>query len=90
MADEQDRAAHELIAEIYGTISALREDGREATAIVLPPEHYRILQEYRRRIGSVPEGLPDYLGQYDLFGIPLYTDNGDRVQIRAKRMEKKR
>jgi hypothetical protein len=87
MTEERDRNAQELIATVYGRIRQLREEGKEATAIILPPEQYRVLQEYRGRIGDVPEGFPDYLGKYDLFGIPLYTDQRESVVIRAKRME---
>ncbi len=87
MTEDRDRAAHEVIATVYGRIRELRDDGKEAVAIILPPQQYRVLQEYRRRIGDVPEGLPDYLGKYDLFGIPLYTDQRESIVIRAKRME---
>ncbi len=87
MTGDQDRQVHELIAQVYGRISTLREEGKEAMAIVLPPHQYRLLQEYRRRIGDVPGGLPDYLGKYDLFGVPLYTDQRENVVIRARKIE---
>jgi len=86
MGDETRKTAQALIAEIYGRIYSLRNEGREATAIVLPPAQYRLLQEYRANLGDVPAGLPDYLGRYDLFGIPLYTDNGTDIVIRARRI----
>lgn len=85
MDDATVRSAQELIAGIYGRIHALREEGKEATAIVLPPAQYKLLQRYRNGIGDVQNGLPDYLGRYDLFGIPLYTDNEQRVVIKSRR-----
>jgi len=86
--DETVRAAQELIAAVYGRIVSLREQGKEATKIVLPPRDYQILQEYRRTMGDVPQGLPDYLGRYDLFGIPLYTDSREHVVIQARPVER--
>lgn len=87
MIDERKRAAQELVAGIYGRLSSLRDAGKEATAIVLPPDTYRLLQEYRNNLGEVAAGLPDYLGRYDLFGIPLYTDTGTDVVIKSRRSE---
>ncbi|MDA3948646.1 MAG: hypothetical protein PF508_05410 [Spirochaeta sp.] len=85
MIDERKRAAQELIAGIYGRLCSLRDADKEATAIVLPPDSYRLLQEYRNNLGEVPAGLPDYLGRYDLFGIPLYTDTRTDVVIKSRR-----
>lgn len=82
--NEPPLRAEELIAEIYGKITALRETGRDARAIVLPIHHYRILQEYRAQLGEVREGFVDYLGQYELFGIPIYTDGGDAIVIKTR------
>ncbi|TVR70192.1 MAG: hypothetical protein EA427_06510 [Spirochaetaceae bacterium] len=85
--DRDDSAAsprpEEIIAAVYGRIRSLREEGRTATAIILPPAMYRILQDYRARLGEVPGGLPDYLGKYELFGVPLYTDTGTDIVIRS-------
>ncbi len=80
---EDEPRAEEIIAEIYGRISSLRDRGREPEAIVLPMEYYRLLQLYRARLGDTPEGFRDYLGKYELFGVPLYTDNGTDIVIRA-------
>lgn len=75
--------AEEIIAALYGRIAALREEGRDVTAIVLPPAYYRSIQAYRSRLGEVRDGLPDYLGKYELFGLPLYTDAGTEIVIRT-------
>lgn len=75
--------AEEIIAELYGSISRIRETGKVVTAIVLPVPVYRTLQDYRGTLGEIREGLPDYLGKYDLFGIPIYTDGGEEVIIKT-------
>lgn len=75
--------AEEIIAELYGSIAKIREDGRTVTAIVLPVALYRLIQEYRGTLGETQAGLPDYLGKYDLFGIPIYTDGGNEVIIKT-------
>lgn len=79
--------AEEIIAAVYGHISRLREQGKAPSAIVIPPGYYRILQDYRARLGDAPQGASDYLGKYELFGIPLYTDNGSDIVIRTKAQE---
>lgn len=82
--DEVSSRAEYIIAEVYGTVRKIREDGRRVYAIVLPISHYRIIQDYRARLGEVKEGLPDYLGRYELFGIPIYTDGGDAIVIKTR------
>jgi hypothetical protein len=77
--------AEEIIAAVYAQLSALREKGRRPSAIVMPPGLYRIVQGYRALLGDVPDGLPDYLGKYDLFGVPIYTDGGEKIVIRTNR-----
>jgi hypothetical protein len=51
----------------------------------MPPALYQVVQRYRSLLGDVPEGLPDYLGKYDLFGVPIYTDGGETIVIRTSR-----
>ncbi|MEX2443682.1 MAG: hypothetical protein WD492_08765 [Alkalispirochaeta sp.] len=75
--------AEEIIAELYGSVARIRETGKSVTAIVLPMSLYRTIQEYRATLGETRQGLPDYLGKYDLFGIPIYTDGGDDVIIKT-------
>ena len=70
---------------MYGQIHALRQQGRVPTGIVLPHNLYQVIQEYRSGLGEVPGGLPDYLGRYDLFGLPIYTDGGETIVIKARR-----
>lgn len=82
--DNSSPRAEEIIAEIYGSIHGLRDTGREPRAIVLPPSYYRTLQDYRATLGDVREGLSDYLGRYELFGIPIYTDGGDQIVIKTR------
>jgi hypothetical protein len=81
-SDEPPRA-EEIIAAVYGRMASLREEGKSVTAIVLPAAFYRSIQEYRSRLGEMPEGRPDYLGKYELFGVPLYTDTSSNIVIRT-------
>ncbi len=84
-ADGDAPRAEEIIAEIYGRVVHVRETGGRVTAIVLPMDLYRTIQEYRSRLGEAPGGFPDYLGKYDLFGVPLYTDGGETIVIKTRR-----
>ena len=87
---EKSLRAEEIIAAVYGRIVQVREEGRTPTSIVLPPALYRTLQDYRARLGDAPAGLTDYLGKYELFGVPLYTDSGTEIVIRATKRAEKR
>lgn len=77
--------AEEVIAAVYAQLCTVREGGRRPSAIVMPPALYQVVQRYRALLGDVPDGLPDYLGKYDLFGVPIYTDGGERIVIRTSR-----
>ncbi len=86
--------AEELIAEIYGLIAKKREaaslwplssDSSSTTApsrIVMSMEHYRIVQSYRARLGETPDPDLDYLGKYELFGLPVFID--DQIDPRVE------
>ncbi|POR04659.1 hypothetical protein AU468_03015 [Alkalispirochaeta sphaeroplastigenens] len=74
----------EVIAAVYGRISTLREAGKTPSSIVLPPALYRIIQDYRARLGESPREVPDYLGKYEMFGLPLYTDSCTAIVIRTR------
>ncbi|SIQ65454.1 hypothetical protein SAMN05920897_11277 [Alkalispirochaeta americana] len=81
--DAQPRA-EEVIAAVYGRIATLRDQGKVPTSIVLPPAVYRLIQDYRAHLGESPQGLPDYLGKYEIFGLPLYTDSCTAIVIRTQ------
>ena len=82
-ADQDEREAMRLIAEIYARISEVRDRDLQPTKVVLPPRAYRLVQAYRARLGEVAGDLPDYLGRYELFGVPIYSDTTDRIVIEA-------
>lgn len=92
MADQVHRAPHdpegiraeELIAGVYAQIRQARERGREVTGVVLPLAFYHVIQQYRARLGETKGELPDYLSRYELFGVPIYTDNGTTIVIKTK------
>ena len=43
--------------------------------IVMPKVNYDLLEDYRRKLPLLADGVPDYFTQYALFGLPIYIDN---------------
>ncbi|AFG37529.1 hypothetical protein [Spirochaeta africana] len=65
MVPEWIRAAQMLIAEVY---ARLQRESEPMEFVVLTPEEYRLLQNYRASVGELDKPGMDYLGQYHLFG----------------------
>jgi hypothetical protein len=82
--DEERLRAEEIIAGIYARLREVRAAGKRPTAIVMPVTMYRTLQAYRAQLGEVRQGLPDYLGKYELFGVPIYTEGGNRIAVKTR------
>ena len=73
VADDVSMRAQRTIAEIYGMIARAREEGCDADGVVVSPRMASELEEYRARIGELPDG-GDYLGRHELFGLPVMID----------------
>ncbi|KGE73837.1 hypothetical protein [Spirochaeta lutea] len=71
----------ELIAEVYRQILALRESGTEPTRVLMPGSQFRQLQWYRWFLGESRAAVPDYLGEFELFSLPIYTSDIDKVTV---------
>ena len=84
-AGADEREAMRLIADVYARIVEVRDRGMQPTKGVLPPRAYKLVQAYRAGLGEVADGLPDYLGRYELFGVPIYSDTTDRIVIKAQK-----
>lgn len=71
-----------LIAEIYRQILIIKESGGTPQKIFLHSNHHQLLKWYRELLGSQQSAFPDYLGEYELFGVPLYAHGfEDRVIV---------
>ena len=68
-------AAPQIIVEVYRQRSDLVAAGATPDRVVLSPEDYRLLQEYRAALGSVPEGKADYIDRYRLFDLEICIEN---------------
>ncbi len=77
------KTAEEIIVTVYRQLTEMREAGKPAAGILLQQECYRQLQQYRTRLGALPEGLPDYISEEALFGLPIYaaSPTGPAVQV---------
>jgi len=68
---ESDPSAEELIVAVLGKKKMLEETGAVPTRAVLSFAQYRRIQEYRARLGELPDTGFEYLTRYTLFGLEL-------------------
>ncbi len=73
--------AEELILSIYSQMQARHEAGEPCGQVVMSVVTYRRIQDYRARLGELPEGREDYLGRYELFGLPVLIDNIEGCRV---------
>ena len=62
-----------VVAEIYRQILLLRSQGKEPKRVYLHAKQFRSIVWYRQFLGTTDNQFPDYLGEYDIFGVPIYT-----------------
>jgi len=67
--EETAPRAEELIATVLGKKKLLEEAGTAPTRVVLSIAQYRKIQEYRTRLGELPDMAFEYLTRYTLFGL---------------------
>lgn len=79
--EPREARAEELIVSIYSQVQELRAAGRAPGRVVMSLRSYRRIQEYRAHLGELPDGRPDYLGRYELFGLPVLIDEGEGCHV---------
>ncbi|TVR92301.1 MAG: hypothetical protein EA428_04155 [Spirochaetaceae bacterium] len=80
-AGSSEPRAEELILSIYSQIKARSEAGEPFGHVVMSVSTYRLIQAYRARLGEMPEGQEDYLGRYELFGLPVLIDTIEGCRV---------
>jgi hypothetical protein len=75
------RDARELIVEIYRQVSEFAERGVKPSRVVMSTEDYRVIQEYRARLGDLPQGTADYIAQYEVFGLEICVDASEAPRV---------
>ena len=74
--------AEELINDIFKQKTQLSKSGHTPEMIVMSKNNYDLLEDYRRRLTPFPDGVPDYITQYTIFGLPIFIDNGCECMVR--------
>jgi len=74
----------EAIAAIHARIAAVRAEGRVPESIVIPVPLYRLIQKYRATLGEARNEDAEYIGKYQLFGLPILADQSDRIVVRTR------
>ena len=68
--------AEEIIAEVYRQKKDLAESGGEARGVTMSMAQWRMLRDYRARLGDPPGDMPDYLQEDSLFGLEIFIEPG--------------
>ena len=66
--------AEEIIAEIWRQIGQIRERGGRPERVVLSPEHYALIQNYRAGLGNLENPEQDYITRHSLFNLAIYIE----------------
>ena len=74
--------AEELIVEVYRQKTALEKAGTVPRFVDMTLGQYRTIQEYRARLGELPEGFADYLERYELFGLEVCIEDVALPRVR--------
>ena len=80
---EQEPRAEEHIISIYAQFRELRSNGDVPTRVIMSVDTYRVIQDYRSRLGELPQQEQDYLGKYELFGLPVMIDAVEGCRVEA-------
>ncbi len=74
--------AEEVVAEVYRQLSIAREQGSSVRRLVICPELWARVNEYRKGLGILESALPDYLNEDSLFGLEIWY--GKEAEIRVE------
>lgn len=66
--------AEEIIAEIWKQIGEIRARNGRPGRVVLSPDCYQLVQQYRAGLGDLANPALDYISRYEVFGLPVYID----------------
>lgn len=81
--EREVETAEEIIVTVYQQMTEIRQAGGIAEGILLTQDRYRQLQQYRARLGTLPEGMPDYITKDALFGLPIFAGSADDPAIQV-------
>jgi len=81
MATSSSTRPEQIIASVYARARELRSSGIEPKRVVMPRRYYQAVQAYRATLGELANPELDYLGKYELFGLPIFVDEGDAFYV---------
>ena len=70
-----------MVAEVYRQLNLARQNGLPARRLVICPELWALVIDYRKRLGTLESGLPDYLGEDSLFGLEIWYGNKKEIRV---------
>jgi hypothetical protein len=65
----------EIIVEVYRQKTELLKQGIKPARVILAGSRWDEIRRYKGRMGDLPDGAADYLGQDHLFGLEILIDN---------------
>ena len=73
--------AEELIVEIYRQRSELAERGLIPERVVLSAAQYKLIQDYRSRLGDLSRRDADYLDLYRVFDLEICIEEIESPRV---------
>jgi hypothetical protein len=71
---ESGPRAEELIVTILAEKDRRLKEGLSPARVILTPGQYRVIQEYRGRLGEAPSDSIEYLTKYEVFGLEICVE----------------
>lgn len=81
--DQADRDPRALVATIYGKIHEIRQAGAWPGAVVMSLADFKLIAWYRALLGASENATAEYLGDYQIFGLPVYCENVGEPEVRV-------
>ena len=76
------RKAAELIAEIYKQRQEAVRAGKAPRCVVITPDAYDAIQEYRKTLGDLENSSADYMDKYTIFGLEFFIEPDSPCRVR--------
>ncbi|MFP4377997.1 MAG: hypothetical protein ACLFP4_13220 [Spirochaetales bacterium] len=78
---KQRERPEQVIVEVYRMLREARARGEQPERVIMDRETYDAIQAYRARLGDAPEGQPDYLEQYAIFGLEIFVEINAGLEV---------
>lgn len=73
--------AEEIIVDVYRQITEIQSRGRQPEKVIMLPELWQLVNNYRQSLGIIDGPHPDYLSEDTLFGLEIWYGNNPGIRV---------